>query len=223
MFEGKLTEVKLDHRWMNENFNQEQKDYFITLANNECTKFLELPVGNLKTVVPTMNINCNPTIFYQNNQEAVCIFAAFASVLQYRGFCELASAIMEYSSDDRSKLYKKNNAMSEIFDFVQTRKVARSFRKRYQPQKIQKQSRQFLFDNYAEMDILLVVMEQTNFNCSHAVAITENYIFDSNATNALPRTEEGIDCCCGDSSFQRFSKGYIWKAGKLASKMLSVR
>ena len=61
--------------------------------------------------------------------------------------------------------------------------------------------------------ISLVVLEMTDNTSTHAVALTENLIFDSNTTNALPRSIEGINCCCGaNADFRKIKSGYVWKS-----------
>ena len=46
---------------------------------------------------------------------------------------------------------------------------------------------------------------------THAVSVVNEFVFDSNCQNALPLTNDGLDCCCGvDASFVGVSQGYHW-------------
>ena len=67
-----------------------------------------------------------------------------------------------------------------------------------------------IFDlNIKKDDILMVVIKQTDNHHSHSICICNNYIFDSNTSNALPFTEEGINCCCGEfDNFIGIVNGY---------------
>jgi len=64
-------------------------------------------------------------------------------------------------------------------------------------------------------DIYLIVLHQSDNHQSHAVCISNGFIFDCNATNALPFTKEGLDCCCGkDAYFVGVSQCYLLGAKK---------
>ena len=106
--------------------------------------------------------------------------------------------------------------MSAILEFIDSNEWCKPFRKRYQKTKYNKKSSFELeiTNEFSEYDISLVVIQQTDNHTSHAIAMTGNYIFDCNIANALPRTKDGIDCCCGTANFEQIHSGFVWKANK---------
>ena len=55
---------------------------------------------------------------------------------------------------------------------------------------------------------LMQIHTSDNHQC-HAVCATQDYIFDCNASNALPMSLEGLNCSCGENAeFQGIVYGY---------------
>ncbi len=62
-------------------------------------------------------------------------------------------------------------------------------------------------------------MKSSDNSASHAVAIVENYIFDSNLTHAIYLNRENLNWCCSDSNCEETFVGvhlaYIFEKLKL--------
>lgn len=201
---------------MKTNTTKDQRDYLIELAEDEYQRFVEMPIGDNIEIFPTMDISCNPIVKYKNNESSICAFASLASALHYRGHVAAADALMDKSKIIDEEGFFKHNALRMILETIDSGKKFKPFRKRYQKFKLNKNAMFELQDN-EDLDIQLIVLQQSDGHKSHAVALTGNYIFDCNTTNALPRTKDGIDCCCGaDASFVAIHSGYKWKANSMA-------
>jgi len=158
-----------------------------------------------------MDISCNPEIHYKNNENCICAFAALSSVLYYFQRSEDASNIMDFCKEyEKNKHNIFSRVVQSIFNYINHERKFRELRKQYV---ILRVNTGFDAINYKLQDLEfgLLVLHQSNNNESHAVSISQNYIFDSNASNAVPRTQEGFDCCCsGDATFESIVFGYIF-------------
>jgi hypothetical protein len=117
---------------------------------------------------------------------------------------------MEFCKEFYAKKENFHRILSQIVKFVLGDKVFQtSFNKQFQPQKLKKGHLLYNMSSSDLKSIFLVCLHQDDNHTSHAVAAVDNFIFDCNATNALPLTKEGLDCCCGEkASFQYVSGGY---------------
>jgi hypothetical protein len=68
----------------------------------------------------------------------------------------------------------------------------------------------------------LVGLQSSDGKTDHAVAVTENWIFDSNLNHALPLTKESLDLCCSDgeneSTFVKITRGCMLKKQSLPAR-----
>jgi len=202
--------VELHESWIVDNFSEDQIKYFREIAEDEYKHFCNLPVEDIIEVHPTMDISSNPIIRYKNDDNGICAFAAFASALHYLGYYDQALEIMTLSQKANEDCKIKFNSLQSIIQLIDSKKTFKTFRKKYQNKKI-KNCLELKDEDHHELDIWLVVLEQTDNHCSHAVAMTGEYIFDCNTSNALPRTIEGISCCCGTTAdYRKIARGYKW-------------
>jgi len=194
-----------------ENLDAKQIQYLKDVAEDEFKHFITVPIEDVIEVKPTMDISLNPVIHYRNNESGICAFASFASVLHYKGFIREAEFIMQLCKNAKLDVDVQFETMSSIAKNIDSSKVFKRYRKIYQNHKVKRT--QLLHPiNSSKDDIFLVILKQSDGHCSHAVALTDDFVFDCNTTNALPRTKEGIDCCCGNSaSFVEFHKGYHFR------------
>jgi hypothetical protein len=202
--------INLKQSWIKENFTPNQINFFKEEAERGNSRFLSVPLGDKIEIKPTMDISSNPLILYQNNESAICAFASFASVLHYLEFYNEARRLMEFCHEFYEKKENFHRILGQIVKFVLGDSVFKaSFNKLYQPQKVKRGFLPYNMNDHDLKSIFLVCLHQDDNHTSHAVSVADNLIFDCNATNALPLTKEGLDCCCGENaSFRYFYGGY---------------
>ena len=84
------------------------------------------------------------------------------------------------------------------------------FRKSFTPNRLTKKCNIFEVEMKKD-EIMFLSVRQSDNHSSHSICICNGYIFDSNTTNALPFTKEGINNCCGeDTYFQGIDFGYLY-------------
>jgi hypothetical protein len=206
--------VKLSSEWITKQFTPDQIKMFKKVAVEGDKKFLAVPVGDIITVVPTMDISMNPVVRFQQNERSICAFASFASALHYFDFIPEAEFIMKLSLMDLTKENCFSRTLQHIVDNVASSKLFRRFRRIFLNKQIDNYN-DLLTDVMIGEEIKLIVLKQADNHESHAVAVVNNMIFDCNASHAIPLTREGIDCCCGENgSFVNVKFGYHFKKRK---------
>jgi hypothetical protein len=204
----------LEVSWVNENLTKQQRKYLIDIAIDEDKHFARLPVQDIIEVVPTMDISGNPLIKYQNNESGICAYAALASALYCYQFTEAADHVMKLPGKISEEFaYMQFDAIRNILKDIDEQSVYKFFRKIFQTKKLKtKISFQDMASQLQHPDAFaLVVLEQSDNHISHAVVISNHYIYDCNTTHALPFSIEGVNCCCGESAhFKSFDSGYIF-------------
>ena len=192
---GSQAIVELTEAWMKENFSEEDIQLYKTFAEKGKNQFLQTPVEDTIEIFPTMDISNNPGVQYRNNESGLCAFASLASALFFLGRCVEAEAIMKFSNEQKSHI----KVLQSIVNHVCSNKAFKKLRKQYQFKNIGK-IKNILDTKLNDNEIWLVVLKQSDNHESHAVCIVNGFIFDSNTTNALPFTKEGLDCCCGKTA-----------------------
>jgi hypothetical protein len=197
---NQLTLTKLSTQWVKKNFTK----YWRTFQNigiEGCQKFLSVPVGDVIEVKPTMDISKNPIVKYQQEKEDICVFASLASVLIHYGLV-MESDIVFNLRKEYKHVFRNNPSkfIQSVIDILYKDKRFRAFRKGYQFVKLPKNYDIFA-DTFKEGEFVLVVIKSEDNQMSHAVCIDNKYIFDSNTSKCLPRSIEGINCCCGDNHY----------------------
>jgi hypothetical protein len=215
--DGRYKEIHVAEYWVNKTLTKEQKQRYIDIAMREHKRFLALPIGDNKNYSVTPCSSVYPETKYRNNEKSICVYASFASALHYRGHTSLAERIIVFSqSIEKVELLREESFLC-MNEFIEDSKIAKPFRRRYKRKKFNLDPSVIDPQPSNELDIWVVVLEASDGQMTHAVALTGDLIFDSNLSHTLPRTAEGINACCGDNaSFLRIKAGYIWMANDKA-------
>ena len=98
----------------------------------------------------------------------------------------------------------------------------RNIRKIYNISKLDKQHNILVSKILNKTDFKLIQIHSSDNHQSHAVCVTQDYIFDCNASNALPMSLEGLNCSCGENAeFQGIVYGYHFVKRISSHKMLT--
>jgi hypothetical protein len=202
--------VVLETIWVMQQFPEDVIDRCIDEARRGNREFIRLPVGDVIEVVPTMDISRNPIVKYQQGNLDICAFASLASALFHLGWTEEAKLLYNFGVE--WTLFHEDSidkSLENIARFIPKQKIFKHFRSKYEQRKIKYDYD--IFQPVLQNEIRLIVIIMSDNSETHAVTVVNNYVFDANCTNALPRTQEGLDCCCGvDANFVSVSRGYHW-------------
>jgi hypothetical protein len=197
---GTILMTTLREDWVQTNFPK-YWEIFKNLSMKGMQGFLNVPVGDIIDVEPTMDVSNNPAIKYQQGQEDICIFSSLASILYYLGFVNESEIIFEMRKQ-RHGVYKLHptNYLQGIMELIISDPKLKKFRKVYQFVKLSK-SHNIFNDKLPNGEFKLVIIQSDDNQMSHAVTVNNKYIFDGNTSKCLPFTKEGINCCCGKNNF----------------------
>jgi hypothetical protein len=198
--------------WVEANFSEETRTKMMAHSLRKKNIFLSVPIGDVIIINPTMDISKNPIIIYRNNENGICVFASLASTFYYLDYVEYSKIIIDLVKNPHPD-FKKNefNITVSLVVFILTTKALKKYRRLYEIMKLDKKENIFEIKmKYGE--ILILSLKQSDNHASHSICICNDFIFDSNTTNALPFTMEGLNCCCGENStFNGFNNGYLCK------------
>jgi hypothetical protein len=168
-----------------------------------------LPIGSARTVVSKQDILNNPIVKYQQDGENVCVFTSLSSVLFHLGLHEEASLIDDYRRNNFSTIMKDNShrIMECVLEFIQKDHRFYNFKLNYMWKKLTS-SHDLLKADVPIGDFRWVSLWSDDGSMNHAIAVTDNWIFDGNCSNALKLSTESLDECCVDSSFEAIRKGF---------------
>jgi hypothetical protein len=201
--------VPLPAEWIRRNFTEPEIAFFKQKANEDYNSFIECPVQDKIIINPKMDISRNPYLVHTQNERGVCAFASFASVLCFYGMKKYGSLIMNLANAIDITKSDYNCILQLILRMINFSKDFKQFRKQYEIKRIDNSHDLLLYANPADHDMKLVVLKQSDNHISHAVTITKNFIFDCNASNALPLTRDGLNTCCGETAcFESIKMGY---------------
>jgi hypothetical protein len=160
-------------------------------------KFLEVPVGDVIDVHPTMDISKNPSIRYLQEKHDICVFASLASIIYYNGMIAEAENIFNMRKD-YAHIFKNNPSkiVQAVIQIMNQDKRFRQFRRHYRNVKLEK-DHDIFSHSIKDGEFKLIVIKSDDNQMSHAVCVNNKFIFDSNSPKCLPMTREGINCCCG--------------------------
>ena len=203
----------LDTTWVNSNFDANILDVFKKHSVSCRHKFLRLPLGDAIDVKPTMNIDSNPIVKYQQEPVPVCAYAAIASCLFHFEYFNEAKSIMSFcyqTRDGPKTLFNSTRTMQYIMAEIYKNPIYKKLRSKYVIEKIGSDHDLFLMQsNMNNQDFKFIVLHSSDNHQSHSVCVTNQYIFDCNSKRALPMTLEGINCSCGENAdFVKIQSGY---------------
>ena len=182
-------------------------------AEDGKNQFIRVPVGDAFDLKPTMDIASNPAIRFPQGDQPTCAYSSLASALFYLSYTDEADAVIYYGKEYLSKesgLY--DNILSSLIEFIKREPTFRLFRKRYRLIRSIDDKYDILEESKkTPEDIKLFVLRQSDHCQSHAITVVRNYIFDSNGTNCLPLSTNGLNVCCGDETFVSVASGYLFE------------
>ena len=168
--------------------------------------------GDNKTVDSTLPLDAShdeadlsglPEVKYQQGPgEQACLFKCAASAAHYCGF--------EQTGARANQLSNHNLAPGENWKRLVKAVSSGTSKGHLQPKRL-KQSDDVL--DVAKTSAFVVVgLVSADGSTTHAVALTDKWIFDANLTHALPLSRESLNICCssdtGHSEFVRLNRGY---------------
>jgi hypothetical protein len=203
--------VTLSEKWVKRNFKQYWQS-FLEISENGMQKFLDVPLGDIIEVEPTMDISNNPKLKYLQSNKDICVFASLASFLHYKGYVDEAKDVFnmkeKYSSIFKTKPSK---ILQSVIQILQNDKAFIRIRQIYQFVKLDEQHDIFA-EKIHESEFKIIIIRSDDNHMSHVVCINNEYIFDSNSQHCLPMTKTGIDCCCGKKyNFIGIKMGYYFQ------------
>ena len=189
-----LSVVKLNEKWVISNFPKYHK-FFKAKSIEGSNKFLQVPIGDVIDVHPTMDISNNPSVKYLQGQNDICVFASLASILHFNGMILEAEIVFNMRNDN---IFKKNacKIIQTLLQIIQQDKRFKTFRRYYRNIKLDK-NHDIFSHSILDGEFKLIVIKSDDNQMSHAVCLSNKFIFDSNVSKCLPMTREGINCCCG--------------------------
>ena len=88
--------VELPNEWV----EKELRPDFIKRLKEVCTGakkgFIDVPLGDCRPLVPSMDCSKNPLIKYPQGSKDTCAFSALASAVHYCGYQDAARSLMDY-------------------------------------------------------------------------------------------------------------------------------
>ncbi len=209
--EGIFEIVPLSEKWVKLNFPDYWKS-FLRISEDGMQIFLEVSVGDIIQVEPTMDISKNPQLKYLQSNKDLCVFASLASYLHYHGFIIEAQNLFDMKSK-YSAIFKEQpfKILQSVIQIMQSDKNFKSLRTLYEFVKIDKGHDIFLEKMETDEFKIIIICSDDN-HMSHAVCINNEFIFDCNSEKCLPMTKAGIDCCCGKKyNFVGIKLGYYFR------------
>jgi hypothetical protein len=216
---------ELCKEWVHHNFDKEIIDQIVDfndpgkqktkeeMKSINGSKYFKVPVGNANPnmIIPDF-IKHPQIIFRQEVGEDSCCFKSLASAIHYLGMIDVANVIVSYWYE-----YKNDNC--KVFDRIMQWAYTKLLHEEsvhlqyFRTKHCSKCTRITKNDNILlttinPKDILWINLLAYDGDCSHTVAVCDNYIFDSNFHNAMPLSQENLNRSCGGSNFVRIKLGY---------------
>ena len=200
---------------INENFlNNEFSDEFVNLVRTAgASKYIPTPTGANKESHlhkwPQLIIPNAPKVKYMQEEKSdMCISKALSSVLQYAGFNEIANSINRTFVDRKDCFQGSDPNFKKIAEYA----------KNHLPKWLQYHSKKIhtiKWTKIRQFDIFVAGILGNDRVGNHAVAIYNNWIFDSNEKIAIPLCKDGLDYCVSTKvnkfEFQSFTSGFFFR------------
>lgn len=211
--------VEVETSWVEKNFDEVFVEHAKAIATEVAT-YLQVVVGAENSDLQeriTEVIDNNPLVKYRQKGINACAFASLSSAMYYLGFRKEAERLHYHQQrffDPKSELFGRN--ASRIFPWIKEtikkdKEFFHHFHKLYEGRNINKKEKNYdLLNTPVRNDeIRWIVLWAADGSKNHAVAVVNNWIFDSNCTNALTLNQDNLDACCGSGSkYHGVSRGY---------------
>ena len=114
-----------------------------------------------------------------------------------------------YENQHTSNFFHTTRTLHFIINELQSKSMYRKIRKIYNISKLDKQHNILVSKILNKTDFKWIQIHSSDNHQSHAVCVTHDYIFDCNASNALPMSIKGLNYSCGENAeFQGILYGY---------------
>ena len=183
--------VELEEQWVRSNFPETFIQQVRANAKQE-TRFLVVPPGDSRPKNPEeLKIPKSPTVPYkQDDGSKTCLIKSLASALAYLNYSKVAS---ELNSKSR-KFSGRTDSWDIVFQWFYNEWQC------FQPKNYNHNDKiDLLTLEPSKTKIIVAGLVGSDGKTDHVVAITDNWIFDSNVSQALPLTEEGLNTSCRES------------------------
>jgi hypothetical protein len=179
--------ILLTTEWVEKNFDH---NFLIQVKNRsgDNNAFVSIPPGDSRSHSKTI-ITGGPRIHYKQKEgERTCMVYAAASALHYLGWTNVAA-------------WAYNQTKHYINDPNAFHKFVQELRKRNKKLRTTKEkgvntAKTMNLGEAVLQGLLLVRILGSDGKDDHCVALTQEWIFDSNFKYALPRSRQSLDSCC---------------------------
>jgi hypothetical protein len=199
---------ELPYDWVVDNFSEEMINY---VKSREKPTFVTVPPGDVRQIPEQFVKKSHPVVKYQQNDENTCAYCSTCSILDYLHFNNEAVSLATHMKDRKLSTFSSgvpDKPLESISNFIHNNISFSSFRQIYRWKKINS-SFDILNHPFGVNDFILVTIWDNEGDTSHAVCATGQWIFDSNATNALIFDRRSLDACCR-ASFSKIHRGYLF-------------
>ena len=166
-----------------------------------CTRsknaFIQIPPGDSRKHQKVGPLDGPPIHYKQAEGEQTCMINSMASALHYFSYKDIGSCI--YNGRKRY-IHQKNSFTSFTTGLKGSHTVLNQIRvsKNQLPSFLGKEL----------TGIYLARLLGSDGKEDHCVAISQNWIFDSNFPTALPRSQESLNLCCSTEEHSSIFKSY---------------
>jgi hypothetical protein len=195
--------IELADTWVCQNFEEPYLRQVVCSTGKQ-NPFIQVPPGDNKS-----HTNFQPTTgpqirYNQEHGERTCMVYLMASALFTYGYKDVASALYNTRNQfvhDKNGFHCLCTAMVKYSRDLNQNTKGRNLLKDLNQFRMEKNKpTNFLGDSIEGLYLARLLggdgMED------HCVAITQNWIFDSNFKNALPRTSASLDLCCSSDTVE---------------------
>ena len=183
--------------WVMANFDEPYLEQVVSACGSK-KSFLKVPPGR-KRKHRVLQLGTAPVIAYpQKEGERTCMIYAMTSALHFFGLKDIAKKI-----HDRKKAYiqAKNTFHYFVKNLNENFKLLR--KRMTRPSKDTD-----ILEGTVE-GIYLVQLKGSDGKEDHCVALTSDWIFDSNFAQAWPRTRDSLNVCCSTDDISSYYVGIV--------------
>ena len=199
--------MDVDKVYLDKEFGPEYTSFVKTIGSS---KYIPRPQfankdSHLDKWSSLLMANAPSVLYQQDNLSDLFIPKAFASVLDYAGFYEVAKEVNSKFNDHKYCYSQKDPNYQSIYKFGMS----------VLPKWLQCSSKNIWkvrWKDIKQFDIFVGGLLGTDSIANHAIAIYNNWIFDGNKKVAIPPCQEGLDYCVSTKYFKckfvKFTGGF---------------
>ena len=204
--------VFLYQEWMNDNISEKMQGFIKSTRKSGANGYVRIPEGaaaDHSQAMLSMTIPQDaPKLHFRrntlNDNDRTCVLKGAASCLWYLGYNRLANILC----NDIVSGCKDEMGFSYFQHVMDPKKLARKERRSFQFMKLKSCPKRWnIMEDSKEYLMCLIGLLSDDSKTDHAVAVTGNWIFDSNLEHALPLCKESLDLCCSDNNHKNHCVG----------------